>query len=120
MSDLNMTNAEQKLSGIIWDTEPIASPKLCALAEERLGWKRTTTYTVLKKLCKKGVMRNAAATVTSVIGRDAAQKLESRTVMEKSFGGSLPVFLNAFLSGKKISAEEAEQLKRLIDCHREK
>jgi predicted transcriptional regulator len=118
-TDYKMTNAEYRLSDIIWANEPIGSPELCALCEERLGWKRTTTYTVLKKLCERGIMRNESAVVTSLVKREQAQRYESRAVLEKAFGGSLPMFVAAFLNGKKLSDEEAEQLKELIDRHRE-
>ena len=118
--DMNyrMTNAEYRLSDIIWSNEPISSPELCKLCEEKLGWKRTTTYTVLKKLRERGMMRNESAVVTSLVPREQAQRYESRAVMEK-FGGSLPMFVAAFLDGKTLSDEEAEQLKALIERHRE-
>jgi BlaI family penicillinase repressor len=119
MKDIKMTDAEYRLADIIWDSEPIGSPELCKLCEARLGWKRTTTYTVLKKLCVKGIMRNDAAVVTSIVPRESAQKSESRAVMEKAFNGSLPLFVSSFLSGKMLSAEEARQLKELIDRHKE-
>lgn len=117
--DYRMTNAEYRLSDIIWASEPVNSPELCRLCEEKLGWKRTTTYTVLKKLCERGIMRNESAVVTSIIPREQAQRFESRAVMEKAFGGSLPLFVAAFLNGRKLTDEEAEQLKALIDHHRE-
>lgn len=119
MADSRMTNAEFKLAGLIWDSEPIASPELCRLCEKKLGWKRTTTYTILKKLCEKGVMRNDAAVVTSIIPREAAQRQESREVTERLFKGSLPLFVSSFLSGRKLSDKEAEELKELIEKHRE-
>lgn len=119
MNDTKMTDAEYKLADIIWDSEPIGSPELCKLSESKLGWKRTTTYTILKKLCDKGVARNDAATVTSIVKREQAQRQESRAVMEKAFKGSLPLFVSSFLSGEKISAEEARELKELIDRHKE-
>ncbi len=114
-----MTNAEYRLADIIWDSEPVESPELCRLCEQKLGWKRTTTYTILKKLCDKGVTRNDAATVTSLIKRGEAQKNESLEVTDRVFGGSLPLFVSSFLSGKRLSEEEARELKELIDRHRE-
>ncbi len=119
MKYIKMTDAEYKLADIIWDREPIGSPELCKLSEAKLGWKRTTTYTILKKLCDKDIARNDSATVTSLITREQAQKSESRAVMDRAFKGSLPLFVSSFLSGEKISEEEAQQLKELIDRHKE-
>ncbi len=119
MKDIKMTDAEYKLADIIWESEPVGSPELCKLSGERLGWKRTTTYTILKKLCDKGIMSNEAATVTSLINRKQAQEYESRAVMKRAFKGSLPLFVSSFLSGEKLSEEEARQLKELIDRHKE-
>lgn len=114
-----MTNAEYRLADIIWDSEPVESPELCRLCEQKLGWKRTTTYTILKKLCEKGVTCNDDAVVTSIIPREQAQRLESRDVTERVFGGSLPLFVSSFLSGRKLTDKEAEELKELIEKHRE-
>lgn len=119
MKDLKLTNAEYKLADIIWDSEPIGSPELCKLCESRLGWKRTTTYTILKKLCDKGITQNDSAVVTSLVKREHAQRSESREVMERAFKGSLPLFVSSFLSGKTLSEDDARQLKELIDRHRE-
>lgn len=119
MKDVKMTDAEYRLADIIWDSEPVSSPELCKISESRLGWKRTTTYTVLKKLCDKGITRNHKAMVTSLKKREQAQKDESRAVMEKAFKGSLPLFVSSFLSGKRLTEEEAKLLKELIDRHKE-
>lgn len=117
--DINLSRADIRLLTIIWDAEPVASPDLCKLAGSRLGWKRTTTYTVLKRLCDKGFVQNENAIVTSLWSRDQVQNLESRQVLERSFDGSLPQFIAAFLSSEKIDDNEAEQLKQLIDRYRE-
>ena len=116
--DISMTNAEYRLSDIVWKNEPILSPVLCQLCEKQLGWKRTTTYTVLKKLCERNLMQNKAARVTSLIKRDQVLQHDSRTIVENRFNDGLPQFIAAFLSNRRLSTEEAEQLKTLIDRHK--
>lgn len=117
-NELKLSNADYKLLSIVWDSEPVSSPELCRLAESMLGWKRTTTYTVLKRLCDKGLLQNDKAVVTALVGREKVQKAESRQVLERSFDGSLPQFIAAFLDGGKISDAEAEQIKQMIDRYR--
>ena len=116
--ELKLSNADYRLLSIVWDSEPIASPELCKLAEAQLGWKRTTTYTVLKRLCDKGVLQNESTIVTSKIKREHIQAVESRQVISRVFEGSLPKFIAAFLGEEKISDNEAEQIKRIIDEYR--
>lgn len=112
-------DAEFKFMSIVWRHEPLASGRLVSLCAELLGWKQSTTYTVLKKLSNKGMVKNEASTVTSLVKREQVQKYESESVVERAFGGSLPSFFTAFMSGKRLSDEQAEELKRLIDEHRE-
>lgn len=90
--------------------------KLC---EKEMNWKKSTTYTVLKKLCEKGIFQNKDAVVTSLISRDEYYSRQSVRFVEDTFGGSLPKFLTAFISGKKISRQQVEELKRLIDEYKE-
>lgn len=116
--ELKLSNADYRLLSIVWDSEPIASPELCKLAETQLGWKRTTTYTVLKRLCDKGVLQNESTIVTSKIKREHIQAVESRQVISRVFEGSLPKFIAAFLGEGKISDNEAEQIKQIIDEYR--
>ena len=104
---------------VIWDHEPLPSRELVALCAEKLGWKKSTTYTTLKKLCEKGFADNEDTVVRSLIPREQVQAYESEYFVERTFSGSLPGFLAAFLGGRSISAEEAEELKQLIDAHRE-
>lgn len=115
MESYKLFDAEYKFTCLIWDNEPINSTDLVKLSQAVLGWKKSTTYTVLRKLCKRGVLKNEEATVTSIVKKEDAQKYESQMVVEKSFNGSLPQFLTAFLGGKGISNEEAEELKRIIE-----
>ncbi len=116
--DLKLSNADYRLLSIVWDAEPIASPELCKLAEAQLGWKRTTTYTVLKRLCIRELLKNENTIVSSLIGRRQVQEAETRQVLERSFEGSLPRFVAAFLGGGKLGENEAQQIKALIDGHR--
>lgn len=113
-----LTQADRKLLEIVWKAEPVTSPDLCKIAFDELGWKRTTTYTVLKRLCEKKMLKNEDAIVTSLIAQENFQKIESQKVLEQSFEGSLPKFVASFLSGRKISDKEVLELKRLIDDYR--
>lgn len=112
---VELHQAEYKFMEVIWANEPVNSTALVKLCEDQLGWKKSTTYTVLRKLCQRGILCNDDATVVAVAKREQVQKFESQQVVERSFGGSLPAFVNAFLSEKKLSREEAEELKKLIE-----
>ena len=112
---VELHQAEYKFMEVIWDNAPVNSTALVKLCEDQLGWKKSTTYTVLRKLCQREILRNEDATVVAVAKREQVQKFESQQVVERSFGGSLPAFVNAFLSEKKLSREEAEELKKLIE-----
>ncbi len=112
-----MANAEYRFACIVWEQEPIESAQLCKICEERLGWKRTTTYTVLKRLCERGIMQNSAAVVTSLVRQDQVQQQTSQEIVKLRFEDNLPQFVTAFLSGRKISKEEAEQIRALIDAN---
>lgn len=105
---------------VIWDNEPVKSGELVKLCAQRLGWKKPTTYTTLKKLCEKGFAQNENTIVTSLIPRERVQKDSSERFVRNTFEGSLPKFLVTFLGGKTLSEEESEELKRLIDAHKEK
>ncbi len=114
-----LTYAETRLMNLIWDHAPLLSNRLAEICLQELGWKKSTTYTMLKKLIDKGYVQNKNALVSALVSRASAQAEESRYVVENSFSGSLPSFLVSFLGGKMISDAEAEALKRLIDEHRE-
>ena len=113
--ELQLHQAEYRFMEVIWANEPVNSTALVKLCEDQLGWKKSTTYTVLRKLCQREILRNDDATVVAVAKREDVQQFESQQVVERSFGGSLPAFVNAFLSEKKLSREEAEELKKLIE-----
>ncbi|NLG87666.1 MAG: BlaI/MecI/CopY family transcriptional regulator [Clostridiaceae bacterium] len=119
MKEYKLTESEEKFAELIWQNEPIGSGDLVKLCEKEMKWKKSTTYTVLKKLCDKGIFKNENATVSSLITRDEYYTRQSIRFVEDTFGGSLPKFLTAFISGKKLSKQQAEELKRLIDEHRE-
>jgi len=115
MEPYKLFDAEYKFVSLIWDNEPVNSTELVRLCLEKLGWKKSTTYTVLRKLCERGILQNQNAVVTALIKREEAQKYESEALIEKAFDGSLPQFLTAFLGEKKITKKEAEELKRIIE-----
>lgn len=118
--DIALTNADARLLGLVWDAQPVASPELCRLAEEKLGWKRTTTYTVIRRLCEKGYLRSEDAVVSALVDREEAGRAEGMQVLARSFKGSLPAFLAAFLAGGSISDEDAEKIEALIAQYRRK
>ena len=115
MTDLKLYESEYRFMDLIWEAEPVRSTELAKMARDRLEWKKSTCYTVLKKLEAKGFVKNEDATVTSLIGREQVQRAESSQLIERSFGGSLPAFLTAFLTGRRLTAEEARELQRLIE-----
>jgi len=115
MEQYKLFDAEYKFASIVWENEPINSTELVKLSLDKLGWKKSTTYTVLRKLCERGILRNEDAMVSSVVKKEDSQKYESQTVIEKTFNGSLPQFLTAFLGESKITKKEAEELKRIIE-----
>ena len=119
MDNLRLAEGEYRFACIVWDNEPLPSGRLVELSLERLGWKKSTTYTVLKKLVDRGVLRNENTIVTAAIPKDAVLREESRAVVERTFEGSLPSFLAHFMGGRTISDAEADELKAIIDRYRE-
>ena len=109
-----MTEAEYRLAELIWENAPIGSGELVQLCAERLGWKKSTTYTVLKRLCDRGIFQNQNGIVTACISRDAFYAAQSEQFVDETFGGSLPAFVAAFSSRKKLSEREIDQLEQLI------
>lgn len=110
-----ISDSEQKLMELIWENEPVKSGDLVRLAYESMGWKKSTVYTVVKKLCGKGVIINENAVITSLRCRDDVMGEKSEKMLNSSYGGSLPVFLTAFLKRERLTKEEAQELKKLID-----
>ena len=120
MEEYKLFDAEYRLLSLIWENEPINSTDLSKLCLERLGWKKPTTYNLIRKLAERGFLKNENATVTALVKKEQVAKYEGEMVVEKNFGGSLPAFISAFLDGKTISAEEADEVKRMIDKARRK
>ncbi|HMM05840.1 MAG TPA: BlaI/MecI/CopY family transcriptional regulator [Clostridiales bacterium] len=115
MKEIKIFDAEYRLMEIVWEKEPVNSTELVKLCQKELGWKKSTTYSVLKRLSARGILKNEEAVVSSLIKRLQVQKYESEQIMEKSFDNSLPTFVAAFLQDKKLSREEAEQIKKMIE-----
>lgn len=115
MAEYKLGEIEMKFAEIIWNHEPIPSGKLADLCQEKLNWKRTTTYTVLKRLCDKGIFKNDKGVVTSLVSKQLFQAKQSEEFVEEAFAGSLPKFVAAFVSQKKLSTDEIEELKRIIE-----
>lgn len=118
MSDIRMGAGEARFAELIWEHEPISSGNLAKLALEALHWKKTTAFTVLKRLCDRGLFQNAGGTVTSLLSREDYFAKHSAQYVEENFGGSLPAFLTAFSSGKRLSDQEVDELQKLIDSMR--
>lgn len=119
MKQLKLCESEYRFATIVWENEPVASGELVAICEKELGWKKSTTYTVLKRLVERGILVNENYTITSLIKQEQVQRYESEDFINRTFGGSLPRFITAFMNDKKLSKNEAEQLKKLIDSYKE-
>ncbi len=109
---------QERFADIVWANEPVSSGDLVKLCKEELNWKKSTTYTVLRKLCEKGLFRNADGIVTSLISRDDFYSSKSEQIIEESFDGSLPAFVAAFISRKSLTEKEADEIQRMIDSFR--
>ena len=106
---------EYRFCLIMWEHEPVTAAELVKLCWEQLGWKRTTTYTVIKRLGERGVLKNEDGTVTAVVSKEAAQAREIDELVEEKFQGSLPAFVAAFAKRQDISGEELDEVQRMID-----
>lgn len=119
MEDMKLGLVESKFADIIWSHEPLSSRELVDLCREYLEWKKSTTYTVLKKLCERGIFQNQDGTVTSLISRQDFYAMQSEKFVEETFEGSLPAFLAAFTKRKQLSAQEIAQIRQMIDAYGE-
>ncbi len=115
MTEIKLGEVESRFADIIWDHEPLHSRDLVKLCEEILDWKRSTTYTVLRKLSDRGLFKNEGGMVSSRISRKEFHALQSQQFVDKTFDGSLPAFIAAFTRRKALSAKEAEEIRRMID-----
>ena len=111
--------SEYRFCLILWENEPVSSGKLVQLAKEALGWSKATTYTVIRRLSERGVLKNENTIVTSLISKEEAQKSRLEEMVEETFEGSMPAFIAAFSKSKKLSRQEVDQLKALIDSFEE-
>lgn len=114
MADLKLYDAEFKFMIIVWELEPINSKELSVICGQRLGWKRPTTYTVIRKLAERGFVKNENATVTTLVKREHVQQYEAETLLDKAFDGSIPSFIATFLKNKSLTEEEVRDLQRMI------
>lgn len=110
---------EEKFAELIWAKEPVGSGELVKLCEEAFGWKKSTTYTMLKRLCQRKIFENNGGTVSARMKREEFHAMQGEELIDRSFGGSLPQFLAAFTRRKKLRTEEIEELQKLIDEYRE-
>lgn len=107
--------SEYRFCLVMWEHEPVAAAELVKLCQQRLGWKRTTTYTVIKRLGERGVLQNENGVVTSLVSKEEAQASEIEELVEKKFEGSLPAFISAFTKHQTLSEQEIDEVQRMID-----
>lgn len=109
---------EARFAELIWENEPLPSNRLTKLAEQELGWKKSTTYTILKRLCERGLFQNEGGQVSSLVSREEFQAAQSEQFVEEAFGGSLPAFVAAFGSRRRLTDSELDELERLVESMR--
>lgn len=115
MQDMRLGAVEARFADLIWDNEPLSSTELVKLAQQALNWKKSTTYTVLKRLTQRGLVQNQGGVVTSLLSREEFYAAQSEQFVDETFSGSLPAFLAAFTTRKQLSEDEIDQLQTLID-----
>ena len=120
MENWRIGAAEERFADIVWENEPLPSGELVKLCKERLSWAKSTTYTVLRKLCEKGLFKNEDGLVLAVMSKDQLKTEQSRAFLQETFDNSLPAFIASFAGGRALKAEEIEELKRLIDSYQMK
>ncbi|MBR4165527.1 MAG: BlaI/MecI/CopY family transcriptional regulator [Lachnospiraceae bacterium] len=118
MINIELGAVQERFADLVWANEPIASGELVRICEKELQWKKPTTYTVLRKLCEKGLLRNADGIVTARISRDEFYAKKSEQIVQGSYQGSLPAFVAAFVSRNSLSAGEADEIRQMIDAFR--
>ena len=116
MPEIKLGEIESRFADLIWTNEPLHSRELAKMAEAALGWKPSTSYTILKRLCDRGLFQNVKQTVTSLISKEEFYSMQSKKYVEDTFAGSLPAFIAAFISKKNITAEEADEIQKMIDA----
>ncbi len=119
MEELKLGIVETHFADLIWRHEPLSSRDLVALCEKELKWKKSTTYTVLKKLCEKGIFQNENSVITSLVSKQEFEAIQSEQFVEETFAGSLPAFIAAFTTRKTLTEEELAQIRQMIDSYGE-
>ena len=119
MDEMKLGAVESRFADIIWQNQPLHSRELVKLCQEELNWKKPTTYTVLRKLCERGLFQNLDGTVSAVISREEYYAMQSERFVEETFDGSLPAFLAAFSKRKALTAREIDEIRRMIDAYGE-
>ncbi|MBQ8718375.1 MAG: BlaI/MecI/CopY family transcriptional regulator [Clostridia bacterium] len=119
MEDGKLGVVESRFADIVWSHAPLSTRALVEICEHELNWKRTTTYTVLKKLCERGLFQTENSTVSVLVERADFYAMQGERLIEESYGGSLPAFLAAFTSRKRLTGEEIAEIRRMIDAYEE-
>ncbi len=119
MKNIELAAIQERFADVVWANEPIASGDLVKVCEKELNWKKPTTYTVLRKLCEKGLLQNVDGIVSSLVSKDDFYAAKSEQIIEDSYKGSLPSFIAAFTANKKLSKDEVEEIQRMIDAFKE-
>lgn len=119
MATPKVFESEYRFCLILWEHEPVKSTELVKLCEEKLGWKKATTYTVIKRLSERGVLKSENAVVTSLVSKSEVQAAEIDELVERTFEGSLPAFVAAFTRNRKLSSKDVEQIRQMIDSFEE-
>ena len=115
MNDMQLGVVESCFADIIWENEPVSSAELVRICEAELNWKKSTTFTVLRRLCQKGIFENTGGSVKSLVSRDEFYSMRSEKFVDETFGGSLPAFLTAFTMRKKLTEQEVNALKKMVE-----
>lgn len=119
MKDLKLAESEYRFMKIVWDNQPLSSAGLVKLCADTFGWKKSTTYTVLKRLGEKEMVKNENSNIIPLVSHKEVQLYESNSVVNRSFDGSLPGLIAAFMEGKKLSADDVERIRKMIDSFEE-
>lgn len=119
MEEMKLGVVEARFADIIWQSEPLSSGELVKMCEKELAWKKSTTYTVLKKLCERGIFKNEKGIVSSLVSKEEFYSLQSEKFVEDTFNGSLPAFIAAFTKRKSLSKKDMDEIKRMIDSFEE-
>lgn len=118
MNVIELAAVQERFADIVWANEPISSGDLVKICEKELNWKKPTTYTVLRKLCEKGLLQNVDGIVSSLVSREDFYSAKSEQIVEDSYKGSLPAFIAAFTSRKKLSKKDVDEIQKMIDAYR--